>query len=393
MTPTRFHILFVDQFGTLGGGQKALLAFIRSLDTKRFKCVAALNGHGNFREKLLQDGFEITALPLGNYGSRKKTISEQARFLVRTLICTFHLISSVRRQKIDLIYANSPRTFFCATLAAVFTRVPLLWHLHSVLPSGSPRFLAGFFSRWTTRLITCSRATALPLLQIHPSLEGKLRIVPNPRPLQAESMSREDALKALGLPQLKAEGVGFGIIGRITPFKGQLQFLQAAALVAKKRAEVNFWVIGSPAPGDPEDLRYLRQLIHFTEDACLNSSVIFVPYQDDIAICYSLFDILVIASQGEEGLPLCALEGLSFGKPVIGPKNGGLREILENGSNSLLLDEVHPEGLAGKMMELLGSAELRRQFSQNARNRISSWMTPIAFGRKLEQILTESLEQ
>jgi glycosyltransferase involved in cell wall biosynthesis len=75
-----------------------------------------------------------------------------------------------------------------------------------------------------------------------------------------------------------------------------------------------------------------------------------------------LIDILVLASQGEEGLPLCAIEGLSVGKPVIAPSNGGLTDILEN--ESMLVNGVSPEQLAGKMVELLNSTPKRRLFSE-----------------------------
>ena len=388
-----FHVLFVDQFGTLGGGQKVLLTLMRSLDKTRFKCVAALNGYGEFRTQLLQCGIEVTTLPLGDYPSREKSILEQARFFLKTLICAIYLIYQIKRKRIDIIYANGPRTFFCATLAGLVTHLPVLWHLHSVLPAGVPRHLAGFFSRWTTRIIACSQAAANPLLQVNSALNGKLEIVPNPRPLEAISVKREDALQILSLSRLEPERIGFGMMGRITPFKGQLEFLKAAALVARDREDAYFWVFGSPAPGDAKDARYLEQLIHFTVDCGLESSIIFVPQRDDIEICYSLFDILVIASQGEEGLPLSALEGLSLGKPVIAPGNGGLTEILENGFNSLLVDEVSPEGLAGKMLELLDSSQKRQQFSENARNRMSAWSTPQAFGQRLEQILTDTIRQ
>ena len=74
----------------------------------------------------------------------------------------------------------------------------------------------------------------------------------------------------------------------------------------------------------------------------LEASVIFVPWRDDIKTCYSLFDILVLSSQGEEGLPLCTIEALSLGKPVIASGNGGLRDLLENEFNALLVDEASP---------------------------------------------------
>ena len=386
------QVLFVDQFGSMGGGQKVLTMLIRSLDKKRFNCVAALHGQGEFRAQLSQSGYDVTTLPLGDYPSQKKSILDQVQFFLKTLLCAFYLVYFIKKKKIDVIYANGPRTFFCATLAGLVTRLPVLWHLHSILPAGIPRHLAGFFSRWTTRVIACSQAAALPLLKGNSSLPAILDIVPNPCPLVAKAVNRNKALQVLGLAQLETKRVGFGMIGRITPFKGQLQFLKAAVLVAKKRTDANFWIFGSPASGDKNDLRYFEELIRFRADSGLEASVTFVPWRDDIEICYSLFDILVLASQGEEGLPLCAIEGLSFGKPIIAPGSGGVTDILENGFNALLIDEASPEHLAGKMLELLASSTKRQQFSENARRRMEAWISPREFGQRLEQILMETIK-
>lgn len=391
MTTVPIQILFVDQFGSLGGGQKVLSMMIRSLDSKRFNCVVALNGEGEFRTQLLQSGFEVIDLPLGDYPSRKKSLFDQVQFFLRTLLCTLYLVYYIKKKQIDVIYANGPRTFFCTTLAGLVTRLPVLWHLHSVLPSGIPRHLAGFLSRWTNRVIACSQSTALPLLKSNPSLPAKLDIVPNPCPFVAETVKREEALRIVGLTRLDTQRVGFGMMGRITPFKGQLQFLKAAALVEKHRKDAYFWIFGSPTPGDNVDRRYFEQLIRFRADFGLEASVMFVPRRDDIEICYSLIDILILASQGEEGLPLSAIEGLSIGKPVIAPSNGGLTDILENGFNALLVNEVNPEQLAGKMVELLNSTPKRRLFSENARSRMKTWMTPSVYSQRLEQIVTDSI--
>ena len=386
------QVLFVDQFGSLGGGQRVLSILMRSLDSKRFNCVAALNGQGEFRTQLSQSGFEVTALPLGDYPSQEKSFGDQAKFFLKTLLCVIYLVYYIKKKKIDVLYANGPRAFFCTTLAGLVTRLPVLWHLHSILPNGIPRHLARFFSRWTTRIIACSEATALPLLKGNPSLTAKLMIVPNPCLFVGEAMKREEALQILGLTQLEPNRVGFGMMGRITPFKGQLQFLKAAALVAKHRKDAYFWIFGSPARGDINDFHYFEQLIRFRVDYGLEASVLFVPWRDDIETCYSLFDILVLSSQGEEGLPLCTIEALSLGKPVIARGNGGLSDLLENEFNALLVDEASPEQLARKMLEMLDSSPKRRQFSENARSRMESWITPKMFGQRLEQILTETIK-
>ncbi|MFN8006566.1 MAG: glycosyltransferase family 4 protein [Terriglobia bacterium] len=391
MTSKPIRVLFVDQYGTLGGAQKVLLTLIRALDKAQFTCTAALNGRGPLWEHLSQSRIKVVSLPLGHYRAGRKSLPEQVRFFLRTVLCLIWLLRLIRKSKFDVIYCNGPQIFCCATLAGKVSRLPVLWHIHSVLPAGLAHKVAAYIARWTSRILACSQASAHSLFRRDTSIPVRMQVLPNPRPMRIEIMGREKALQILRLPQLDSGRMGFGVVGRITPFKGQLEFIKAAALVTRQWKDVYFWVVGSPAPSDSGDREYFEGVIQCVRNHALDAAVFFVPWREDIAPCYALFDVLVLPSQGEEGLPLCALESLSMGKPVIAARRGGVTDVLEDDFNALLVEDASPTKLSAKMLEVLESPEKRRRLSSNASRGMDSWMTPQQFGQRVGQILLETV--
>ncbi len=68
-------------------------------------------------------------------------------------------------------------------------------------------------------------------------------------------------------------------------------------------------------------------------------------------------DVVVVPSR-REGLGLLAIEALACGKPVVAVAVGGLREVIRDGENGLLIPPADPSALAGAMARLL-DPELR----------------------------------
>src|SRR5262249_10281725 len=62
-----------------------------------------------------------------------------------------------------------------------------------------------------------------------------------------------------------------------------------------------------------------------------------------------------------------ALEALASGCPLIATTVGGIPEIVQNGSNGLLVPQKDPAALAAAIDRLPSDSELRHPLSQNAR--------------------------
>jgi glycosyltransferase involved in cell wall biosynthesis len=386
-----YKLLFVDQFGTLGGGQRVLLETLKSLDRAQYQTMVALGTCGAFRERLLDEGIPVMDLPLGSYHSGKKTPLDMVRFFFRSLYCAVVLTGWVFRHRLDLLFANGPRTFICVTLAGWLTRRPVIWHLHNVLPQGVELSLLAIFSRWVHSIVVCSQAAAQPLLERRPGIQSKIRLIYNPVPrLKQPTPGDVDTLReSFGV---QPKHVCIGILGRVTPFKGQWHFLQAARLVLQQAQEARFFVIGSPA-ADKSDQAYYIQLRLIVERTGMKNSVFFVEHQREVESFLAMMDVVVVASQGPEALPQTVIEAMSMGKVVIAPASGGIVEIVEDGKTGLFARADQPEKLAAAMLKLIHEPDIRKSLGRSAQERMSRHHSREKFGEAIQSILKSCLTQ
>ena len=361
------NLLFIDQFGHFGGAQHVLLETLKSLDSSQFRYHVALNGPGPFKEALMKMGVKVVDLPLGNYNSAKKTLSDALRFGIRTLLCTLVLARHARRWKCDLLYANGPRTFVSAVMAGCLLRRRVIWHLHNVLTNQAEIRLLLFFSSRVSKIIVCSHAVAAPLLAGIPQLKTKIRVLYNPHPDWDWAPPANHGPRSREEQDVKESHFRFGILGRITPFKGQKEFLKAAESIVEQVPEARFFVIGSPVPGDTVGISYQAELGEQVRNTALESRTFFLPHQASIRERVESLDAVVNASTGPEALPQSLIEAMFLSKPVIAPAQGGPLEMIEDSVTGLLYRPYDEAALARRMLDLLRSPELVRQLGLRAR--------------------------
>ncbi|WP_084312844.1 glycosyltransferase [Desulfobulbus elongatus] len=75
-----------------------------------------------------------------------------------------------------------------------------------------------------------------------------------------------------------------------------------------------------------------------------------VPH-DRLPGYYNAADVLVLPSR-MEGVPMVVLESLACGTPVIAATVGGIPELVRNGENGILLDQVTPESIATALADI-----------------------------------------
>jgi glycosyltransferase involved in cell wall biosynthesis len=209
----------------------------------------------------------------------------------------------------DLLYINGPRLLPAAALARLST--PVLFHAHTALTTPAQRWLAGIALR---------------------ELNAQVAAVSNS---VAESWRRFAHVKVVrnavtGPPSGPApRGSGgpprIGCIGRISPEKGQREFLQAASLILTEIPEARFFVYGSALFGDSAAKQYERDVRMAAE----NMPVQFPGWVDEVYDAFANLDLLLVPSVWQEPNALVILEAFAAGVPVIGFRAGGIPEFLD----------------------------------------------------------------
>lgn len=93
----------------------------------------------------------------------------------------------------------------------------------------------------------------------------------------------------------------------------------------------------------------------------------------------------------EEGLPNVLLEAMAEGVPVIGSKNAGIGEVIEDGRTGLLVPPGDPPAIASAIESLANSPNFRRLIGQAAQATIAERFSAVAQSQLLEDMLLSTM--
>jgi len=173
--------------------------------------------------------------------------------------------------------------------------------------------------------------------------------------------------------ELAAEGQSLvGFVGRFVPEKGGALLLQAAQEVLAARWKTRFVLVGE-GPSREKWEALASQL-------GIREQVSFVGVRDDMPGIYASLDIVVLPSL-IEALPMCLLEAMAAGRPVIATCVGAIPKLIQSGETGLLLDPGDANGLAAAILRLLRDPKLARRLGENGRTHVARDFSAAAMAR------------
>jgi glycosyltransferase involved in cell wall biosynthesis len=337
------NILFLDQFSTIGGGQRSLLELLSSIRKRGWNARVALPADGRFSEAVRASGLGVDFIQCAAYTAAKKRPADFARYVWEFRQMTKEIGTLASNHRIDLLYVNGPRLLPPAALVARAASIPLVFHSHHRLLQPVAVHLAGEALRWSrARVIACCRFAAEPLRR-HVG-DDDCRVIYNgvARPSWNRSFLTSEW------------SWNVGVIGRIEPEKGQLEFVAAARILSAEFPSCRFIVAGAPlfsGPGYLERVKAASRMLPFE----------FYGWQDNIGTVFSKLDLLVVPSSDIDSTPRVVIEAFSAGIPVVAFPSGGIPEIIEDQKTGFLASDTSPVALAARIRSILlmGSRPLR----------------------------------
>lgn len=349
----------------------------------------ALPESGPFAEALRARAIETLFFPLGRYHSGRKSMADIAAFPYRSLRCAWWVAKVIRKHRVNLVYINGPRCLWAGALAARLTGTPSLFHLHMTVTRRTDRVVTALGCRHVTKIVACSRTAAAALLKDQASLDRRLEVIYNP-------VRSFPPAAGLTWPDGGPIGPGggaaqpiVGVVGRITPAKGQHVALGALARLIRSGLNARLVLVGAPDPHSAEDNTYRASLNSSTRSLGLEGRVWLPGYQENPGPFYRAFDVVVIPTVTSEGLPLVALEAMQAGVPVIGSAVGGVPEIVQDGRNGFLVPSGDENALASRLEQLLTSPGLQRRFHAGALATIDSRFSEATFHGAISRAICE----
>lgn len=381
------NILFLEQFSAISGGQVVLLQILDSLDKKEYKSFVILPGEGPLVEELDKRGIEHRVFPIGVYSVSKKSLFDMVKYFLLSLLLVPMTIIFLRRNKIDLVYANAPRTYFWGSAAACVARRPIIWHVHSIL-SGSELLLSRLVMRYLNvrRAIAISKAVAKPFVERDQSLRGNFIVVYNGVDYKKYAVGADVVVKYKKDLNIPADYKVISYIGQLARWKGVDDFLKAAVQLLRKKSDLRFQVIGETVYGGKYEREYEKKLKSI---AAQKGQIQFLGRRSDIPELLSVTDILVVPSIEPEPLSLAMLEGMAAGKAVIAAGHGGPAEVIENNVTGILYPPGKVDVLADMLKQLLNDPARCRSLGEEARKVVARQYNLERFISKIEKVIGE----
>lgn len=352
------RVLFVDHTAVLGGGELAMLALIRALDRSRFEPVVLLLSSGPLVSEL-EGVAETHVLPLPEafLTTRRAALRGGGLPWRKALALSGYMLrlsSTIDRLRPRLIHNSSLKADILAGLVARYQRIPQVWHIRDridteYLPLSAVRGFRALCRTLPNALIANSRSTLESLHAGHQRAEV-ISSGLDLRPFVELARGSETLAAALAAHHT----IHIGMIGRISPWKGQEIFVEAAALVREVLPNVHFHVVGAPLFGEEDFEKSLRETTHALG---LAAHVTFTGFRRDIPEIIAGLHIVVHASKIPEPFGQVIVQGMAAGKPVIATEGGGPSEIIQDGVTGFLVPRKDAHALAQAIIRLLGNPE------------------------------------
>lgn len=303
------HIVFLEQYGALGGGQQVLLELVRAALTEGCR-VSVLIPAGPCSAKLENMGVEVVPVPPCRLSQGKKTLTDIVRFIVYGWSVFIRHAGMLRHA--DLVYVNGNRLLLAALLSQIFFSRKAAYHIH-LNHGGLERRLF-----LLTMRLKSTRALVLPSEFIRRELlaadirfaDPRVQVVPNGLDARFSNIPFEDRFTGRPLQHI-------GIVGRVSPEKGQ----DVLVPLAKHFPQLQFHVLGDAAFSS---VAYYEKLKREAPE-----NVHFHGWVDDLPtkVREIGLQVCLVPSRVKEAAPLVPLQMTALSCLVIVRRLGALEDV------------------------------------------------------------------
>jgi len=356
MKPTVVHVITKLE---LGGAQRNTLYTVEHLDGARWDKVLVC-GEGGVLDEEARAGRTFRTLFVPSLVREMRPLRDAAAL--------WSLWRVLRRLRPALVHTHSTKAGILGRIAARLAGAPVVIHtVHGFSFSPFHPPLRRLLYRWaerlaaplTTRFLAVSRANLEEGVRLGLWRRDRVDLVRSGISIEkyrGAPADRDRQRRALGLPEGAAV---VGSVGNFKPQKGPMELLKAFALVARQVPEAHLVVAGDgPLRGEFEE----GVRAHGLEDR-----VRLLGWRRDVPGLLQAFDVFLLTSLWE-GLPRSLLQARAAGLPVVATAVDGSVEAVEEGVTGYLVPPRNPLAAAGRVLELLGDAGLRRRMGEAARD-------------------------
>ncbi|HHW4677930.1 MAG TPA: glycosyltransferase family 4 protein [Xylella sp.] len=150
--------------------------------------------------------------------------------------------------------------------------------------------------------------------------------------------------------------IAVGCVAVLREAKGHRALLEAIAPLCRANPHLHLVIAGD---GEP----VMQHLLARRKALALEAQIHLLGYRDDAARLMSGFDIFALATQ-KEAAGIVFLEAAQAGVPIIATRVGGIPEMLQEGSNAILVPPDHPTALTHALHTMITHSQQRQSMGR-----------------------------
>lgn len=235
---------------------------------------------------------------------------------------------------------------------------------------------------FSDRVIGCSNEIASRYKGL-PFVEAKTEVVQNGLVIDGRhskervaAVARDMRARMAGLYGLDPSALWVACVGRLTGVKNFALYIKTVkemVFSGRLKGKCEFLIVGEGV--------LKAELQQMARDSQLDKSLFFTSYMADTDMLYSSIDLLMQTSL-IEGTPICLLEAMAYGKPVVATSVGGVPDVIDDGVNGFLAPANDSARLAALAIELLNDDGLRRKVGEKAAQSVLLRHSPDVWARR-----------
>ncbi len=337
----------------VGGLERVVVDLVRCLDRTRYRVeVCCLDEGGDLQREIESLGVPVTVLGMSQIGG--------GAVLGR-------LVEHMRANGTEVVNTHNVLAHKFGALAARCAGVAVVVHTKHGRnfvgrPFEHPKIqVYGHLLSWITDRIVAVSDDAREVCRRYELVPSrKLITIPNGVDVRRFEIAvdRQAVLRDLGVP---AEARLVGNVARFVPEKDQATLLRAFARVAEASPRAFLLLVG--------DGPLMEAAQRLSQELRIAGRVRFAGRRQDVPEILGALDAFALSSV-TEGTSISLLEAMAAGVPVVATAVGGNPALIADGVTGLLCPSRDPEGLAGRIVEVLRDPSRARAMAAAARAKV-----------------------
>jgi glycosyltransferase involved in cell wall biosynthesis len=370
MIPKIIKVIHVITRFDKGGSAEETFLTLRGLNRSKYELVLV---KGPSEESQMgdreQEAVRANLTEAESDGIRIITVLELVRNLSPSLDlkALLNLYRIFREEKPHIVHTHTSKAGILGRWAGLFARVPIVLHTphgHVFWGYFCPMqtrffiFLEKITALFTDRIIALTDQERADHLRFHIAPGKKFTTIHSGTDLSLFNAALYDRSKMKTELHIPPGDLVVGTVGRLTPVKGQIHLLEAAAKVLAVRPDTTFVFLG--------DGELQPELKKMAAEMDVADRVRFLGWRPDAAAVMSVFDVFALPSLNE-GMGRVLVEAMALSKPIIASRIGGITDLVVHGKNGLLVPPRDANDIAEAILVLLDDEPKRKAMGDEGR--------------------------